>query len=62
MPINKINVERALDWTVEGAADSAETTFTFTNPTTDRTLKFPDGDGVITTEEKATAWAVALGG
>ncbi len=62
MPINKINVERALDWTVEGTADSAETSFIFTNPTTDGTIKFPAGEGVISTEEKATAYAVALGG
>lgn len=63
MPINKINVQRALEWIAEGdKADAHEIHVVFEEPTADRTIKFPDGDGVLSTQDHATALAIGLGG
>ena len=63
MAINKINVQRALEWVAEGDnADAHELHVTFENPTADRNIKFPDDDGTLGTKENATALAIALGG
>ena len=49
-------------WIIEGSTDDAfESTITFTQPTADRTITFPNATGTVVTAPGATSGAVASG-